>query len=149
MLAGPQRLARCDSRCLEFGDAYACSGNSTLKESNQPKYRIPQHTREIMKVSMASPHYYIIKNGKGLRSADFIRLWTIPLPPRTDDTIKLVFENFLEMVLCRAFQSRWLFAIWNPGFQFISAETKKGSISLSEIPRRKDTTTRCYSKRDA
>jgi hypothetical protein len=54
---------------------------------------------------MASLHYYIIKSGKGLRSANFIRLWAIPFPPRRDGTVKLVFENFLEMVFCRAFQS--------------------------------------------
>jgi hypothetical protein len=74
-------------------------------QSNEPKYRIPQHTREILKGSMASLHYYIIRSGKGLRSANFIRLWTISFPPRTDGTVKLVFENFLEMVFCRAFQS--------------------------------------------
>lgn len=74
-------------------------------QSSQPKYRIPQHTREIVKGSANSLHYYILKNGEGSRSANFIRLWAIASPPRTDGTIKLVVENFLEKVMCRAFQS--------------------------------------------
>ncbi|XHG03232.1 hypothetical protein AWENTII_006548 [Aspergillus wentii] len=74
-------------------------------QSKKPKLRIPQHIREIMKGSRRSLHYYIINNGQGSRHANFIRLWTIPFPPRIDSMIMLVFENFLELVMCRAFQS--------------------------------------------
>ncbi|KAL4913283.1 hypothetical protein BDW62DRAFT_192939 [Aspergillus aurantiobrunneus] len=50
-------------------------------------------------------YYYILKNGESLRSANFVRLWTISFPPQTDGTVKLVIEKFLEMVMRRAFQS--------------------------------------------
>lgn len=37
--------------------------------------------------------------------ASFIRLWTVPFPPGIDGTTQLVFENFLEKIMCRSFQS--------------------------------------------
>ncbi|KAE8367186.1 hypothetical protein BDV27DRAFT_155154 [Aspergillus caelatus] len=75
-------------------------------QSNKPKLRIPQHIRETLAGSRRSLHYYIINNdGECSRHTKFIRLWTIPFPPRTDTIITLVLDNFLEMVICRAFQS--------------------------------------------
>ncbi|KAE8418675.1 hypothetical protein BDV36DRAFT_308414 [Aspergillus pseudocaelatus] len=74
-------------------------------QSNQPIERIPQHIRAIHNGSENSLHYYIIKQGNGSRRANFIRLWTIPFPPNTDKAVKMVFENFLEKIMCRAFQS--------------------------------------------
>jgi hypothetical protein len=68
-----------------------------------PKQRVSKHIQEISKKSKRSLHYYIISN-KPDRYANFIRLWTIPFPPQTNSILMLGFENFLEMVMCRAFQ---------------------------------------------
>lgn len=74
-------------------------------QAGEPKYRLPQHNAAIRSGSEKSLHYWIVKQGQGLRRANFIRLWTIPFPTRVDTLVKLVFENFLEMIMCRAFQS--------------------------------------------
>ncbi|KAJ0416556.1 hypothetical protein BJY00DRAFT_326244 [Aspergillus carlsbadensis] len=65
-------------------------------QSKQPENRLPEHTKEIRKGSTGSLHYYILKNGEGLRIANFIWLWAIPFPPRTNNMIKVIVKNFLE-----------------------------------------------------
>lgn len=74
-------------------------------QASEPKYRLPQHNAAIRNGSEKSLHYWIIKQGHGLRRANFIRLWSIPFPAKIDAMVTLVFENFLEMIMCRAFQS--------------------------------------------
>ncbi|KAL3456703.1 hypothetical protein BJX64DRAFT_293802 [Aspergillus heterothallicus] len=53
-------------------------------QSKHPDHRLPQHMREIIKGSISSLHNFILNNSEGLRTADFIRLWTVVFPPRTD-----------------------------------------------------------------
>jgi hypothetical protein len=74
-------------------------------QAGQPRYRLPQHNAANRNGFEESLHYWIIKQGCGSRRANFIRLWCVPFPARTDAMVKLVFENFLEMIMCRAFQS--------------------------------------------
>lgn len=76
-----------------------------IGQAGAPKIRISTHHSNVQAGHQNSLHYWIIKIGEGQRQANFIRLWTISFPPKVDDMVKLVFENFLEKVMCRAFQS--------------------------------------------
>jgi hypothetical protein len=74
-------------------------------QAGVPRERLSQHHTAIRNGSGRTLHYWIIKIGHGLRVANFIRLWTMTFPANIDNLVQLVFENFLEMTFCRAFQS--------------------------------------------
>ncbi|KAJ5151941.1 hypothetical protein N7492_010236 [Penicillium capsulatum] len=87
-----------DQRDLAYWRPYVGQASS-LKE------RISTHHRNIQTGHQDSLHYWVIRIGEGHRKANFIRLWQILFPPGIDDMVKLVNENFLEKVMCRAFES--------------------------------------------
>ncbi|KAJ6185786.1 hypothetical protein N7519_007087 [Penicillium mononematosum] len=76
-----------------------------IGQAGIPRERLSQHHTAIRNASERTLHYWIIKIGHGLRVANFIRLWTMTFPANIDNLVELVFENFLEMTFCRAFQS--------------------------------------------
>ncbi|KAJ6020676.1 hypothetical protein N7540_006180 [Penicillium herquei] len=74
-------------------------------QSTAPRFRVTTHHRRIQARSTDCLHYWIIYKGDGQRLANFIRLWKIPFPENVDWLVKIVLENFLEQVMCRAFHS--------------------------------------------
>ena len=74
-------------------------------QSEKPWLRIQQHGRNIRKLKHDILHYYIIWVGHGYRTCNFIRLWTLILPDGLGVVFQITFNNILEMIMARAFQS--------------------------------------------
>ncbi|KAL5338938.1 hypothetical protein BJX70DRAFT_398139 [Aspergillus crustosus] len=87
-----------DSRDLKYWRVY-------IGQSKNPPSRISQHIRNIINGHDDTLHYYVILQGKGYRSANFIRLWTLVCPDYVPSSVQDIFANILEMVMCRAFES--------------------------------------------
>ncbi|GIC94190.1 GIY-YIG nuclease family protein [Aspergillus udagawae] len=87
-----------DDRNKDYWRAY-------VGQSNNPMLRISQHIRNIRDRKRDSLHYYIIWKGGYFRSANFIRLWSIPYIGIDSPEIQLIAQNILEVGMCFAFQS--------------------------------------------
>ncbi|KAK2751804.1 hypothetical protein FQN55_009246 [Onygenales sp. PD_40] len=74
-------------------------------QSEKPRMRIQQHTRNILALKRDTLHYYIVWKGNGQRTCNFIRLWTLVIPEGKNTDLEVVFNNILEMVMTRAFES--------------------------------------------
>ncbi|GIJ84591.1 hypothetical protein Asppvi_003438 [Aspergillus pseudoviridinutans] len=87
-----------DDRNPDYWRAY-------VGQSNNPMLRISQHIRNIRDRKRDSLHYYIIWKGGHFRSANFIRLWSIPYIAIDSPEIQLIAQNILEVGMCYAFHS--------------------------------------------
>lgn len=74
-------------------------------QSQNPASRIKQHMKAIVDAKCDTLHYYVVWKGEGHRRANFIRLWNLILPEKLDESIHNIFNNILEMVMARLFQS--------------------------------------------
>ena len=68
-------------------------------------FRVDTHIRKILKGSCKTLHHYILQLGRGFRTSNWLRLWTIPHNLDRDPTHQDLLQNFLEMLFCGAFQS--------------------------------------------
>ncbi|GIK02209.1 hypothetical protein Aspvir_006258 [Aspergillus viridinutans] len=87
-----------DDRKEDYWRAY-------VGQSNNPMLRISQHIRNIRDRKRDSLHYYIIWKRDHFRSANFIRLWSIPYIAMDSPELQLIAQNILEVGMCYAFQS--------------------------------------------
>lgn len=74
-------------------------------QSTNLKARLTQHSTAIRHGAENSLHYYIVKAGGGERNANMIRLWLLPNLGEPLETTLILFNNVLEMTMCRAFQT--------------------------------------------
>lgn len=94
--------------------------------------RIRQHMKAILDSKCDTLHYYIIWKGEGHRQANFVRLWTLILPEEVDQSVHIVFNNILEMIMARIFQTlpleilqKWFGAV---------ARNSHSEIGLNVVP---------------
>lgn len=78
-------------------------------QSNQIEGRIQTHKHNISQRNNNTLHYYIIAMGEGHRRPNFLSLWSLPQGHHVDEKKRqrrdLLFNNILETVFCRAFES--------------------------------------------
>ncbi|KFA72307.1 hypothetical protein S40288_02447 [Stachybotrys chartarum IBT 40288] len=102
------------------------------------RQRIPYHITRILAGSQETLHYYILSCGGGYRRAHIIRLWSLePTSPTTAGSapgrIRNHFQDVLEMVFCRAFQTlaaATLEQYWGPA----PAGVKYANVGLNVLP---------------
>lgn len=87
-----------DSRNNEYWRAYP-------GQSRDPAGRIKIHNRAILRGSKSTLRYYVIAQGQGYRTANWVKLWELPEDNRLSSTSQAVALNILEMTMCSAFQS--------------------------------------------
>ncbi|KAL4908410.1 hypothetical protein BDW74DRAFT_175093 [Aspergillus multicolor] len=99
-------------------------------QSHHPKHRIMQHITAILNGEDSTLHYYIVAQGAGHRSVNFIKLWTLVWPDHIDEQTPLVFANILEMFMARCFQSL------APGIlkEYFGSETEYSGTGLNVVP---------------
>lgn len=84
--------------------AHAFMGQAYIGQASVPKFQISAYHKNIQGGHQDSLSYWTITKGEQ-RVANLIRLWTIPFSSNVLGLVKEVFENFLEIVMCRAFHS--------------------------------------------
>ena len=100
-------LWRRNSGYLDFvlDDRNSAYWRAYVGQSSNPIQRMGQHIRCIRDCERESLHYYIIWMGAPFRSANFIRLWSIPYIAMDLPELQLICQNIIELAMCRAFQS--------------------------------------------
>src|SRR6266480_6835493 len=68
-------------------------------------FRVDKHIRKILKGSCTTLHYYILQLGRGCRTSNWLRLWTILDQIDLSPTHQELIQNFPEILFCGAFQS--------------------------------------------
>ncbi|KAJ5587948.1 uncharacterized protein N7459_003713 [Penicillium hispanicum] len=92
------------------------------------------HFRAIRKGKTGALHYYMItkSSAAGFCHGNFIRLWLLEFPWKTEGAVRQVFENVLEMIFTHAFQTIWpsiLEEYFGP-----SPENSYSNVGLNIIP---------------
>jgi hypothetical protein len=79
-------------------------------QSDNLVFRWYDHCMNILRGSYHTLHYFVLQLGKGFRTANLLRLWTIPGCENKDCTTlhtatQALRKNFLEMLLCGSFHA--------------------------------------------
>lgn len=75
-------------------------------QTSNPAKRINKHFEAFKRAKNQPLHYFIASKGRGHRSMNVIRLWSLPNGDCINDgQSRILLSNILETVMCRAFQS--------------------------------------------
>ncbi|KAJ0417737.1 hypothetical protein BJY00DRAFT_315683 [Aspergillus carlsbadensis] len=101
-------------------------------QASQPGVIIHQHLTAAAKNNRETLHYYILSQGQGKRAMNYIRLWSLPAQLAADahgKQTRLLLNNILETLMCRAFQS-----LPKSELKLLFGESAYSTLGLNVLP---------------